>query len=127
MSGLLSFIGNILWIIFGGFWTFVEWLFAGLIMCLTIIGIPFGIQAFKIATFAIWPFGREIRRRQTGIGKVLLNIIWVLLGGWYIALGHLFAAIILFITIIGIPFGLQHIKLAGIAFVPFGAEIVTKS
>ena len=123
--GLLSLIGNILWVIFGGFWTAIEWILGGLIMCLTIIGIPFGIQAFKIAGFAFWPFGREIRRGSTGIGKLLLNIIWVLLGGWYIALGYIFAAIILTLTIIGFPFALQHLKLAGIAFAPFGSQITT--
>lgn len=123
--GLLSLIGNVLWVIFGGFWTAIEWILGGLIMCLTIIGIPFGIQAFKIAGFAFWPFGREIRRGSTGIGKLLLNIIWVLLGGWYIALGHIFAAIILTLTIIGFPFALQHLKLAGIAFAPFGSQITT--
>ncbi len=123
MAGLLSLIGNIFWIILGGFWTTIEWLFAGLIMCVTIIGIPFGIQAFKIASFTIWPFGRDITRKPTGAGKLLLNIIWIFVGGWYIALGHLMAAIILAITIIGIPFATQHIKLVGIAFAPFGTEI----
>jgi len=125
MAGILSLIGNLLWIIFGGFWTAVEWLFAGLIMCLTIIGIPFGIQGFKIAAFAIWPFGRTITRQPTGAGKILLNIIWIFLGGWYIALGHLLAAFILAITIIGMPFAVQHFKLVGIAFAPFGAKIVS--
>lgn len=125
MAGILSLIGNLLWIIIGGFWTAVEWLFAGLIMCLTIIGIPFGIQGFKIAAFAIWPFGRTITRQPTGAGKILLNIIWIFLGGWYIALGHLLAAFILAITIIGIPFAVQHFKLVGIAFAPFGTQIVS--
>ena len=121
--GLLALIGNILWVIFGGFWTTIEWIVGGLIMCLTIIGIPFGIQAFKIAGFTFWPFGRDIARGSSGIGKLLLNIIWILLGGWYIALGHIFAAIILAITIIGFPFAVQHMKLVGIAFAPFGAQI----
>ena len=122
--GLFTLIGNILWIILGGFWTAIEWIFAGLIMCLTIIGIPFGTQAFKIAGFTLWPFGRDIHRGSAGVGKLLLNIIWILLGGWYIALGHIFAAIILAITIIGFPFAVQHIKLAGIAFAPFGVQII---
>ena len=122
--GLLDLIGNILWVIFGGFCTAIEWIIAGLIMCLTIIGIPFGVQSFKIASFALWPFGREIRRGTTGIGKLLLNIIWIIFGGLYIALGHLVFALLFAITIIGIPFAVQHLKLAGIAFAPFGAEIV---
>ena len=123
--GLLSLLGNIIWVILGGFWTAIEWLVAGLIMCVTIIGIPFGIQSFKIAAFALWPFGREIRRGVSGAGKILLNFIWIIFGGWYVALGHLAAAILLAITIIGIPFAVQHFKLAGIAFAPFGAEIIS--
>jgi uncharacterized membrane protein YccF (DUF307 family) len=124
LSGIFSLIGNILWIILGGFWTAVEWLVAGLIMCVTIIGIPFGLQSFKISAFALWPFGKDIRRGTTGPGKLLLNVIWILFGGWYIALGHLAAALLLAITIIGIPFAVQHFKLAGIALAPFGAVIV---
>jgi uncharacterized membrane protein YccF (DUF307 family) len=126
LSGILSLIGNILWVIFGGFWTAIEWLFAGIVMCITIIGIPFGIQSFKIAGFAFWPFGREIQRGVTGAGKLVLNIIWIFLGGWYIAAGHLVFALLLAITIVGIPFAVQHLKLAGIAFAPFGAEIIIK-
>ena len=126
MSGILSLIGNILWIIFGGLWTAIEWLIAGLFMCITIIGIPFGIQSFKIAGFALWPFGREIQRGVTGVGKLLLNLLWIILGGWYIAAGHLIFALLLAITIVGIPFAVQHLKLAGIAFAPFGAKIIDK-
>ncbi|MHA1199322.1 MAG: YccF domain-containing protein [Candidatus Heimdallarchaeaceae archaeon] len=122
--GLLSLIGNILWIIFGGLWSAIEWLIAGLLMCITIIGIPFGIQAFKIAGFALFPFGRDIRRDSSSSGKLILNIIWVLLGGIYIAITHVMTGIFLAITIIGIPFAKQHFKLAGIAFAPFGTRIV---
>ena len=122
--GLLSLIGNILWIIFGGLWSAIEWLIAGLLMCITIIGIPFGIQAFKIAGFALFPFGRDIRRDSSSSGKLILNIIWILLGGIYIAITHVMTGIFLAITIIGIPFAKQHFKLAGIAFAPFGTKIV---
>ena len=122
--GLLSLLGNIIWVVLGGFCTALEWLIAGLFMCITIIGIPFGIQSFKIASFALWPFGRDIRRGVSGAGKILLNFIWILFGGWYIALGHIVFALLLAITIIGIPFAAQHFKLAGIAFAPFGAVIV---
>ena len=121
--GLISFLGNIIWVIFGGFWTAIEWLIAGIFMCITIIGIPFGIQSFKIASFALWPFGRDIQRGTTGVGKLLLNLIWILFGGWYIAVGHLVFALLLAVTIIGIPFAVQHFKLAGIALAPFGAII----
>lgn len=124
--GLLSFIGNIIWVIFGGLLTFIEWIIAGIIMCITVIGIPFGIQCFKLASFVIWPFGREIRRKKTGVGKLILNILWIFIGSWYIALSHLLIGICFCITIIGIPFGMQHFKLAGLAFAPFGAYIVEK-
>ncbi len=122
--GLLSLIGNILWIIFGGLETAIEWLVAGVIMCITIVGIPFGLQAFKIAGFALFPFGRDIRRKTSSTGKLCLNVIWVLLGGIFIAITHIFMGIFLAITIIGIPFAMQHFKLAGIAFAPFGTRIV---
>ena len=122
--GLLSFIGNILWVIFGGLLSCIEWIIAGIIMCVTIIGIPFGIQCFKLASFVIWPFGREIRRGKTGVGKLILNILWIFIGSWYIALTHLLIGLFFCITIIGIPFGVQHFKLAGLAFAPFGVRIV---
>ncbi len=124
MGGLLSLIGNILWIIFGGLWTAIEWTVSGLLMCITIIGIPFGIQAFKIAGFALFPFGRDIRRESSSSGRLCLNLIWILLGGFYIAISHIMTGIFLAITIIGIPFAQQHFKLAGIAFAPFGTKIV---
>ena len=124
MAGILSLIGNLFWIIFGGFWTTIEWLFAGLIMCLTINGIPFGNADFKIAAFTIWPFGRKIEREPTGAGKLLLNILWIFFAGWYIAIGHLLAAFIWVVTIVGIPFAIQHFKLVGLAFAPFGTKIV---
>jgi len=122
--GLLSLIGNILWIIFGGLWTAVEWLVAGVIMCITIIGIPFGLQAFKIGGFALLPFGREVRRDPSSAGKFILNVIWIIFGGLYIAITHILTGIFLAITIIGIPFAMQHFKLAGIAIAPFGTKIV---
>jgi len=124
MGAILNFIGNVFWIIFGGLETALEWLIAGLLMCITIIGIPFGLQAFKIAGFALIPFGREIRRETTSTGKFCLNVIWVIFGGFVIAVSHITFGIILAISIIGIPFALQHFKLAGIAFAPFGARIV---
>ena len=124
MGDFLNLIGNILWIIFGGFETAVEWLLGGLLMCITIIGIPFGLQAFKIAGFALLPFGKNIGRKQTSAVNLLLNIIWIILGGFYIALSHIFIGMLLAITIIGIPFALQHFKLARIAFTPFGAQII---
>lgn len=124
----MNLIGNIIWIIFGGFFVFLEYLIGGLILCLTIIGIPFGIQCFKLALVALAPFGMEFQssERQTGCLSTLLNIIWILCGGIWIALTHLFFGILLCITIIGIPFGMQHFKLMGLAFTPFGQEYSRK-
>ena len=97
----------------------------GLLFCLTIIGIPFGVQLFKMAGFAIWPFGREVTAgpNDTGCLSILMNIIWIICGGIEIAILHVWFGIIFCITIIGIPFGLQHFKMALLALVPFGKEI----
>jgi len=121
--GLMSILGNIIWWIFGGLLLALGWLIAGLILCITVIGIPFGLQCFKIAGFVFWPFGREIEVGNFGVGGLVLNIIWILLVGWELAIAHLFAALFCAITIIGIPFAFQHIKLAQIAFLPFGAKV----
>ncbi len=121
----MSFLGNIIWLIFGGFFLFLHYLIAGLLMCLTIIGIPFGIQVIKLARLSLWPFGKNIVtiERSSGCLSLLMNILWLILGGIGIALHHLVWALILAITIIGIPFAAQHIKLAGLALTPFGKEI----
>ena len=116
----MKFIGNILWMLLGGFELAVIWLIAGLFMCLTIIGIPFGIQCFKIAGLALWPMGKTIYYGG-GTGKFLLNIIWVLIFGWSIALCSALVGILWCFTIIGIPFGLQSLKMAKLAFMPFGS------
>jgi|SRR5690554_7610831 uncharacterized membrane protein YccF (DUF307 family) len=118
----MNLIGNIIWIIFGGFFVFLEYLIGGLILCITIIGIPFGIQCFKLAFVALAPFGMEFQsvERPSGCLSTILNIIWIFCGGIWIALTHLLFGILLCITIIGIPFGMQHFKLMGLAFTPFG-------
>jgi uncharacterized membrane protein YccF (DUF307 family) len=118
----MKVIGNILWILLGGLWTALGWFLAGLLCCITIIGIPLGIQAFKMAKISFMPFGKEIVYCDKG-GSIVLNIIWILLGGWWLALVHAIAGIIFFITIIGIPFGKQYMKLAKLALMPFGAEV----
>lgn len=120
----MRFIGNIFWLLIGGIIAALLWFLAGIILCVTIIGIPFGLQCFKIAGFVLWPFGREIELGNFGAGGLIGNIIWVLLFGWEFFLAHLFIAAIFFITIIGIPFGLQHIKLAKLGLIPFGARIL---
>ncbi len=117
--------GNIIWLVFGGFLMFIHYLISGFLMCLTIIGIPFGLQVIKLAEVSLWPFGKEISYGNQGSGclNVFLNILWFFLGGIWLALHHLLWAIILGITIIGLPWAKQHIKLAGLALAPFGAKI----
>ncbi|MFB0566802.1 MAG: YccF domain-containing protein [Candidatus Aminicenantaceae bacterium] len=121
----MSILGNILWIILGGFIIFIEYLISGVIMCLTIIGIPFGFQCFKLSILALVPFGKKVVAKEsyTGCLNIILNIFWILIGGIWIALTHIAFAFLCAITIIGIPFAKQHIKLASLALTPFGKEI----
>ncbi|PKM95437.1 MAG: YccF domain-containing protein [Firmicutes bacterium HGW-Firmicutes-1] len=116
-------LGNVLWIIFGGFISAIEWLICGLLCCVTVIGIPFGLQCFKISGLVLAPFGRDVQIGEFGAGGLIGNIIWLIFLGWELALSHLIFAGILCITIVGIPFGLQHLKLAKLALLPFGAKI----
>lgn len=123
----MSIIGNILWItIGGGIFIFLEYLIGGFLLCLTIIGIPFGYQCFKIALLGLIPFGRKIVNKESSTGclSTLMNVIWILIGGIWISITHLIFALLCAITIIGIPFATQHIKLASLALTPFGKEIV---
>jgi uncharacterized membrane protein YccF (DUF307 family) len=123
---VLRLILNILWIVFGGWLIFLEYLFGGAVLCLTIVGIPFGLQCFKIAYLGLLPFGNQIVYREQTIGclSLVMNVIWVLVAGIWIAITHLGLALGWAITIIGIPFALQHVKLAALCFAPFGVEIV---
>jgi uncharacterized membrane protein YccF (DUF307 family) len=121
----MNIVGNIIWLLIGGIIAAAAWFLAGLILCVTIIGIPFGIQCFKIAQFVLWPFGREIELGNFGAGGLIFNIIWLLVFGWEFAIGHLIIGAVFCITIIGIPFGLQHFKLAKLGLIPFGARIIT--
>ena len=129
----LSLLLNVLWMIFGGLEMAIGWLFAALIMAITIVGIPWARAAFNIASYALLPFGRRAVSRAEFLGTedvgtgpfgLLGNIIWLVFAGWWLALGHLVAAILLAITIIGIPFAWAHLKLAGIALWPIGKMIV---
>lgn len=117
---------NIIWLICGGFLICVEYIVSSLLLMITIVGIPFGFQTLKLSMLALCPFGREIRScpGDGGCLSVLMNIIWILVGGIWISLSHLAFGVLLCITVIGIPFGLQHFKLAGLALTPFGKEIV---
>ncbi|NLD46039.1 MAG: YccF domain-containing protein [Clostridiaceae bacterium] len=119
----MKILGNIIWLLFGGIISALAWFFSGLILCLTVIGIPFGIQCFKISALVLWPFGKEIELGNFGVGGLLFNILWIVFFGWELAIGHLITGLIFCITIIGIPFGLQHFKLAKLGLLPFGAKI----
>ncbi|MBN2650121.1 MAG: YccF domain-containing protein [Prolixibacteraceae bacterium] len=121
-------LGNIIWVVFGGWAVALEYAISSILLMITIIGIPFGLQTFKLAELALWPFGRSTRKKEkrSGIISTIMNIIWFFVGGIWIALTHVGLGIIFFITIIGIPFGKQHFKLAKIALVPFGREIFEK-
>ncbi len=118
-------LGNIIWFIFGGVLIALEYFIGGFLLCLTIIGIPFGIQAFKLGILALWPMGRTVVSEDYSGGclSLIMNIIWILVGGIWIALSHLALGLLFCITIIGIPFGIQHFKLAGLALTPFGKTI----
>ncbi len=119
-------VGNVLWIILGGgIVLFLEYFVGGLLLCLTIIGIPFGVQCIKLSFLALLPFGKEVVPAQSSGGclSLLMNITWILVGGIWIALTHLLFALVCGVTIIGIPFALQHIKLVSLSFAPFGKEI----
>ena len=121
----MSLIGNIIWLIFGGLIAGLMYILGGLLLCITIVGIPFGMQSIKLgfATFA--PFGKEIvdGPHANSPLRVVFNVIWILLFGWEIAIAHLVSALILGITVIGIPFALQHIKLIPLSLLPFGRDL----
>jgi len=121
----LSLLGNILWLIFGGLFSGLGYVIGGLLLCLTLVGIPFGIQSIKLgfATFA--PFGKEVVEREgaNSVLRVVFNVLWIVLFGWEIAITHLVFAAILAITIIGIPFAVQHVKLVPLSLLPFGRDL----
>ena len=122
----MSLLGNIIWLIFGGFFAGLGYILGGLSLCLTIIGIPFGFQAIKLGIATMTPFGREIKTsEETGsILNTIFNIIWLFLFGWEIALAHLLFAALFAITIVGLPFAKQHWKLLFLSLFPFGRELV---
>jgi len=119
-------IGNIIWLLFGGILIAIEYVISSILLMITIIGIPFGIQTLKLASLALWPFGRTTVTVDTPSGclSTIMNIIWIFIGGIWIALSHLLFGLLLAITIIGIPFARQHFKLATLALTPFGKDVV---
>lgn len=121
----MKFLGNILWLVLGGFLVALVYYLVGLLMCISLVGIPFGIQLFKLGTYALWPFGRDLVNgpNEPGCLSVVMNLIWILFGWWEIALIHFAFGLLLLVTIVGIPWGLQHFKMAIAAVFPFGKEI----
>ena len=122
---MLRFLGNLLWFLLGGFVVGLGWILAGIVYCITIIGIPIGVQCFKFAGLVMCPFGKQIVYPSVRVGKTLANILWILLFGWHMALSSAVLGIVFCITIIGIPFGKQYFKIAQLALMPFGAEIAS--
>ena len=125
----ISLILNVLWIVFGGLWMAVGWLVAAVIMAITIIGLPWARAALTLAIYTLLPFGQRVVDRPSGVGRGPLgfigNIVWLLLAGWWLALGHLITAVGLAITIIGFPFAWAHLKLAALSLWPIGKEVVS--
>ncbi|WP_432662064.1 YccF domain-containing protein [Wukongibacter baidiensis] len=119
----MSLIGNLLWLVLGGIIVAILWALAGLILCITVVGIPFGLQCFKIAGLVLCPFGKDVDVGNFGLFGGIGNIIWILVLGWELFLAHLVFAGICAISIVGIPFAVQHLKLAKLALVPFGTNI----
>lgn len=123
----MKLLGNVIWLVFGGVELALGYIVTGALLCITIIGIPFGWQLIKLSELALWPFGKEIRQRETGTGclPLLMNLLWIIIGGFWLSICHLIAGLFFCITIIGIPFGVQHFKLAALILTPFGHEVVS--
>ncbi len=121
----MSFLGNVIWLIFGGLTAAIGYAASGLSICLTVIGIPFGLQSLKLGGAMLWPFGKEVVVSESASSTLyfLMNVIWLVLFGWVLALNHLIFALLLAITIVGIPFARQHLKLVQLALMPFGREL----
>ena len=122
---LLRFIGNVIWLLIAGLPLAIGYAIAGVIACLLIVTIPFGIASFRLAFYALWPFGQAIvERPEAGAPSVIGNVLWFLIAGWWLALAHLIVGVAFLITIVGIPFGIASFKMAYLALFPLGKEIV---
>ncbi|AGT94198.1 YccF domain-containing protein [Rhodococcus qingshengii] len=116
---------NVIWLVFGGFWLALGYFAAGIICCILIITIPFGIAAFRIGIYALWPFGKTVVDKPTaGVGSMIGNVIWVIIAGIWLAIGHIVTAVAMAITIIGIPLAVANLKMIPISLMPLGKEIV---
>jgi len=122
----MNLLGNLIWLIFGGLMAAIGYLFGGIVLCITVIGIPWGLQCFKLAGLVLWPFGKKVVTDSDDMGclNILFNLIWILCGGLYTAIVHIVMGAILCLTIIGIPWGKQHFKLVEISLMPFGKRII---
>ena len=118
----MKVLGNIIWFIFGGIWSALGWWLSGILWCITIIGIPIGVQCFKLSTISLTPFGKEIIY-DGGAGSFIINVIWFIISGWELALTNFLIGCLFCITIIGIPFGKQFFKIAKLSLAPFGARV----
>lgn len=122
----MELLGNIVWLLFGGLFAAIGYVIGGIALCVTIIGIPWGLQCFKLAGLVLWPFGKKVisDSQNAGCLNVFCNLVWIVCGGWYTAIIHIVMGLLLYITVIGIPWGQQHFKLIEISMMPFGKRIV---
>ena len=122
----MNLFGNIIWLIFGGLMAALGYLLGGIVLCITVIGVPWGLQCFKLAGLVLWPFGKTVISDSDNIGclNIFFNLVWILCGGLYTAIVHIVMGAILCLTIIGIPWGKQHFKLVEISLMPFGKRII---
>lgn len=124
-AGAMRVLLNLIWLVFGGLWLALGYALAGVLACVLIVTIPFGIAAFRMAAYAMWPFGRAIVQRPTaGVASAIGNVLWIVLFGWWLALGHVLTGIAQCVTIIGIPLGIANFKLIPVSLTPLGSEIV---
>jgi uncharacterized membrane protein YccF (DUF307 family) len=125
-SGFLSALLNIIWFLFSGLWLWLAYMLAGIICCILIVTIPWGVASFRIANYVAWPFGRSVVEKPTsGLGALLGNIVWFIVAGWWLALAHVTTAIALCLTIVGIPLAIANLKLIPVTLLPLGKQIVT--
>lgn len=125
MTPTVRLLLNAIWLVFGGFWLFLGYVLAGVLLCIPIITIPWALASFRIASYALWPFGRTVVVKESaGVGSFLGNVIWFVLAGWWLALAHIVSGVMLFVTIIGIPLAIADFKMIPISLVPLGKDIV---
>jgi uncharacterized membrane protein YccF (DUF307 family) len=121
----VRFLLNVIWLLLSGIWMAIGYALAGMVACVFVVTIPFGIASFRMANYALWPFGRTVvRRSDAGVASALGNVLWVVLFGWWLALGHVVTGILLCVTVIGLPLGVANFKMIPIALLPLGREIV---